>query len=169
MPLKLRPLRLDDEDVVVAGHEAMLSDNFFLLTGWHAGDDWAQYLRSLDEIARSTEVSAERVPGTILVAELNGTIVGRASIRFALNDWLALHAGHIGYGVFAEHRRKGYASEILRQAVIIARSHGVNRVLVTCAHDNLASAGVIERGGGVLERVVPASDEDVAFRRYWID
>jgi predicted acetyltransferase len=35
--------------------------------------------------------------------------------------------------------------------------------------DNVASASVIERCGGVLEAVVSAGDGDVPFRRYWID
>ena len=169
MTLRLRRLRIEDKDAAIAGHQAMMAENFTLLLGWSDDKDWPSYLRYIDENARSTTVNADRVPGTLLVADVDGTLVGRASIRFALNDWLALHGGHIGYGVLAEHRRKGYATEILRQALDVARAHGVERVLVTCDDTNVASAAVIERCGGVLERVVPASDNDVSFRRYWID
>ena len=169
MTLRLRPLRLEDRDAAIAGHRAMITEHFPLLLGWSDDLDWAEYLRTIDEISRSTAVSADRVPATLLAADVDGTLVGRASIRFALNDWLALRGGHIGYGVLAEHRRQGYATEILRQALVVARSHGVERVLITCDDTNDASAAVIERCGGTLERVVPASDGDVEFRRYWID
>ena len=59
-------------------------------------------------------------------------------------------------------------TEILRQAVIIARAHGVDRVLVTCDEDNLGSAKAIERQGAVFEdtRVDP---DGITKRRYWID
>jgi predicted acetyltransferase len=67
-----------------------------------------------------------------------------------------------------QYRRRGYATEILRQALIVARAEGVDRVLVTCDQDNAASARIIERLAGVLEDVRPASD-GIPKRRYWID
>jgi predicted acetyltransferase len=93
------------------------------------------------------------VPATFLVAVIGDQIVGRVSIRHELNDFLLNFGGHIGYGVRPAYRRRGYASEILRQALIITRAEGVDRVLVTCDEDNVASAKVIERHGGVLEDV----------------
>ena len=48
-----------------------------------------------------------------------------------------------------------------------ARHLGMERVLVVCATDNVASARLIERQGGVLERVGPT--EHGPARRYWID
>ena len=65
------------------------------------------------------------------------------------------------------HRRRGYATEILRQALIIARSQGVARVLVTCLDDNVGSACVIERCGGVLEDVIDIDEGSRRLRRYW--
>ena len=97
-------------------------------------------------------------------------MVGRASIRHELNADLAFRDGHIGYGVRPAFRRRGYATEILRQSLIIARSYGTGPVLLTCDDDNVASAAVIETCGGALERIVPGSESDdgVPFRRYWI-
>jgi predicted acetyltransferase len=42
-------------------------------------------------------------------------------------------------------------------------------VLVTCDDDNVASAAVIERCGGVFESLVDSAEGDVLTRRYWID
>lgn len=152
----------------MSAHQEMLEDDFEFLIGWQPGADWNEYVTSRRELARSTTVTADQVPSTLLMAELDDEIIGRASVRFSLNEWLAWHAGHIGYGVLREHRHQGYAPEILQQALVVARAHGVDRVLVTCRDDNIPSAKVIEVCGGVLEQVVPASAEDVAFRRYWI-
>jgi predicted acetyltransferase len=65
---------------------------------------------------------ADRVPATFLVADVDGAIVGRVSIRHELNDHLTHFGGHIGYGVRPAHRRRGYATEILRQSLVIARA-----------------------------------------------
>ena len=68
------------------------------------------------------------------------------------------------------HRRKGYATEILRQALIILRADGVDRVLVTCGNDNVGSARTIEQNGGVFESSVPPVKGDaIDIRRYWIE
>lgn len=64
------------------------------------------------------------------------------------------------------HRRKGYATEMLRQAKAIAKSLGINSALVTCNDDNLGSITVIESQGGVLENIVDENGR--ALRRYWI-
>ena len=63
------------------------------------------------------------VPSTFLVADVGGVIVGRTSIRHELNEFLAREGGHIGYGVLAEHRRRGYATEILRHSLVVARGN----------------------------------------------
>ncbi len=71
--------------------------------------------------------------------------------------------------MLAAHRRRGYATEILRQSLVITRSHGVERVLVTCDEDNVGSATVIERGGGTFESTVDSTRGGPPKRRYWID
>jgi predicted acetyltransferase len=60
------------------------------------------------------------VPATFLVAEVDRALVGRVSIRHELNAFLADVGGHIGYGVRPRYRGRGFATEILRQALVIA-------------------------------------------------
>lgn len=76
-----------------------------------------------------------------------------------------MREGHFGYAVLESHRRNGYTTGILGQSLIIARSLGIEVALLTCDHDNAASATVIERWGGILsDRVVASDGSDT--RRY---
>ncbi len=168
--LRLRPLRSDDEAAVRAGHDAMAeADDFPFGLGLEPGMAWADYLRMLTDHRVGRNLPDRFVPSSFLVADVDGQIVGRVSIRHELNDYLRIRGGHIGYGVLPHCRRRGYATEILRQALVIARSVGIDRVLITCDDDNLASIRVIESGGGKLDSVVPAEPGIPALRRYWID
>jgi len=168
MPLRLRPFVDDDETAALDAHHE-LGDEFNFLLFWSNDVSWAEYLNQLEDGRRGVGLAEGRVASSLLAAEYDGAIVGRASVRFAMNDFLAWRGGHIGYAVLARYRRRGFATEILRQSLVVARANGVGRVLVTCDDDNVGSATVIERCGGVLEQVVPAGAGDVAFRRYWID
>jgi predicted acetyltransferase len=169
MTLRLRPYVAADEAAAVAIHSSMTSDSFPFLLGWDGSASWAEFLRSNEEQRQGLNPSTYRVRGTQLGAFVDGTLVGRASLRFELNEFFAERGGHVGYGVAPTQRRKGYATEILHQALIVLRAEGIERVLVTCADDNVASARTIERNGGVLESIVRLEDEDENLRRYWIN
>jgi predicted acetyltransferase len=168
MTLRLRPLRPDDEEAFVAGHHAMYDDDFTFGLGWRPGMAWSSYLAALESQRRGDDLPDGLVPATFLVADVDGELVGRTSIRHRLNEYLAREGGHIGYGVLPPHRRRGYATEILRQSLVIARAEGVDRVLVTCDEGNVGSATVIERCGGVLESVIESQSGEAPKCRYWI-
>jgi predicted acetyltransferase len=167
--LRLRPLDLRDEPAFLAAHLAMEADDFAFGLDYEPGMAWSQYVDRLHAWRIGVDLPAGFVPSTFLAADVDGEIVGRTSIRHELNEYLAREAGHIGYGVLAEHRRRGYATEILRQSLVIARAIGVDRVLVTCDDDNVGSAKVIERCGGVFDSLVDSSEGGPPKRRYWID
>ena len=129
--------------------------------------DWADWIDLLERYRQGIDLPENRVRTAFLAADVDGQLVGRTSIRFELNDFLAERGGHVGYAVIPEFRRRGYATAILEESVVIARNEGVNSVLVTCDDTNTGSIKVIERCGGVLENTV-VGDDGVAFRRYWI-
>jgi predicted acetyltransferase len=165
--LRLRPPRPDDEPAFRAGHAAMAAEGFMFGLGYSPDMNFDDYLKQLEDHRAGVNLPERFVPSTFLVAEVAGELVGRTSIRHRLNDFLLHEGGHIGYGVLPAHRRRGYATEILRQSLIIARSIGIDRVLVTCDDDNIGSIKAIEACGGQLENVV-TNEEGAPRRRYWI-
>jgi predicted acetyltransferase len=166
--LRLRPLTLDDEREALAAHaEAQAEGYDAFLLHWD-NDPWSEYLARLADLRRGIGIPDGLVPATFLVADVDSQLVGRTSIRHSLNDYLLNFGGHIGYAVRPAFRRRGYATEVLRQSLIVAHAEGVTRALVTCDDDNLGSIAVIERAGGKLEDI-RLDDEGVSRRRYWID
>lgn len=166
--LRLRPVRLEDEPAALAGQEAMKTDGFSFLLGHDELAPWDRYVQTLNDRRCGRSVVEGWVPSTFLFAVVSDELVGRVSIRHELNEYLATIGGHIGYGVLPQFRRRGYATDILRQSLVIARSLGIDSVLVTCDDDNIASAKTIERCGGVFESTIVATDDGVTKRRYWI-
>ncbi len=104
---------------------------------------------------------------TLLGVDENDSIVGMIDIRHRLNDYLLAYGGHIGYSVRKSERCKGYATQMLTQALDIAKTLGIDKVLLTCNRDNAASAATIRKCGGVFENEVFDDGEPV--HRYWID
>jgi len=164
----LRPLTVEDEEEALKAQAELELDNFsFLLGAYQVGEPWAPYVARIESAQRGEGLQEGFVPATFLVAEEAGQIVGRTSIRHELNDYLLERGGHIGYGVRPEFRKRGIATEILTQSLLIARKLGIASALVTCDDDNVGSSKTIEKCGGVLENIIELED-GVMLRRYWV-
>ncbi len=166
--LRLCPLRVEDEQVARAAHEALAAAGYAFLFDHDLDESWDAFIERDRRQLQGFDLPPGRVPAAFLLAWVGDRIVGRASIRLELNEYLASAGGHIGYAVLPEHRRRGHATEILRQSLVVARAAGIREVLVTCAVDNVGSRTVIERCGGEFESTVHDPKEHVEKRRYWI-
>ena len=130
-------------------------------------EDWISYL---EKHRVPLTVTNGRVPSSqfIFVREEDNKIVGMIDIRHTLNDYLETYGGHIGYSVAPGERRKGYASQMLKEALIKCRELGIDKVLITCADNNEGSRKTILANGGIYESTVYEPEEKVSLERYWI-
>ena len=95
-------------------------------------------------------------------------LLGAVNIRHYLNDYLLQFGGHIGDGIRPSERRKGYATEMIRLALIECKKLGIDRVLMVCDKSNIGSAKSIINNGGILENEFVDEDGEIN-QRYWID
>lgn len=131
--------------------------------------DLAGHIASLNDEAGTQHDDPPRVPSTRFWLAEDGVVLGRIGVRYGLNDRLRQNGGHIGYEIRPSRRGRGLAHAALALAKANAWERGIGPLLLTCDDTNLASARVIERGGGVLEDVIPHPDRPGALlRRYWI-
>ena len=115
------------------------------------------------------EAAEGLVPDSVffLLDEARDRLLGAVNIRHYLNDSLLKEGGHIGDGIRPSERRKGYAAEMIRLALIECKKLGIDKVLMTCDKENIASAKSIIKNGGILENEFVNSDGKVE-QRYWI-
>ena len=168
--LVLRPLGPDDKKAFLEGLAAWPEAE----QSWHSFEwprlgDYKLMLERLSKDTRGEEIRPDRVASTMLYAFLDQHIIGRLHIRHTLNESLLLRGGHVGYAVAPPFRRRGYAAEMFRQSIPYLKALGLERILLTCADTNEASANLIEKFGGVLENKVWDPVDQETIRRYWID
>ena len=130
--------------------------------------DFDTYMREVDAARRGENLPDGWVPKTEFWLENDGRIVGCVRVRHALTPGLENEGGHVGYNVRPSMRRLGYGTAMLRLALAEARALGVDRICVTCDDDNVGSANVIERNGGVLSTRGVSPKTGKAIRQYWI-
>lgn len=128
-------------------------------------DEWYQAFQ--DNLKEET-VRNGLVPATTYLAFNNDSkLIGMIDIRHRLNDYLLNFGGHIGYSIIKAERQKGYATEMLGLALKECIELGIQKVLITCDKDNIASAKTIINNGGELEDEV--TERNRITQRYWID
>lgn len=148
------------EDWVLNGEE-VAPYGFRLL-----GRSYEEWLR--DALRMETQAPAGFVPAhCFCLTDSRGAMLGAIQIRHRLNETLLRTGGHIGYGVRPGARRKGCAEAMLAFALPAAKRLGIDRVLITCAKSNTASAHTILHCGGILENEI--LEPGRVTQRYWID
>lgn len=131
-------------------------------------DDFTQTIKELNNYSEGIMDNSNYVPYTCYVAiNDENKIVGVASLRHELNDFLNKYGGHIGYSVVPSERRKGYGSSILKLLLGEAKRKNISKVLLTCFDSNIASKKIIEKNNGVLENKIKQNDDLIC--RYWIE
>ncbi|SPX81634.1 Predicted acetyltransferase [Moraxella ovis] len=141
---------------------------FDVLHDADAYDDWLSYVYAPKGTNR---FGYDKMPSSIYLALYGDGVVGMLNLRHELNEFLGMYGGHIGYTTHPDFEGRGVATSMLAFGVQTLNELGVSDVLVTCSDDNVASAKVIEKCGGVLERIITPDqpfEYGRAMRRYWI-
>lgn len=140
-----------------------------LLENVESFDEWIDFEGRL-----SKEYGDNYVPSTVYLAIRieDNKLVGIIDFRHELSDFLFNYGGNIGYSVLPEERRKGYAKEMLNLMLKICKEKGLEKVLITCDKNNIASAKTMMANGGILENEI--ADKNIIsksgiLQRYWIE
>lgn len=131
-------------------------------------NNFEKYLEDVEKESQGIDLKEGRVPQTIFWMIVDGVYVGRVSIRHYLNEYLSKEGGHIGYDVVPSDRKKGYGTELLKYGLVKSKEMKLEKVLVTCDENNIASRKIIEKCGGVLENVIK-KDNLPSKCRFWIN
>ena len=127
--------------------------------------DFDNYLENLEV----KEPIDGKVPSSVffLLDDDRNILLGAVDIRHYLNDYLLQCAGHIGDGIRPSERRKGFATEMIRLALLECKQLGITKVLMVCDKINIASAKSIIKNGGILENEF-VDEKGKVNQRFWI-
>ncbi|WP_379128578.1 GNAT family N-acetyltransferase [Paenibacillus sp. sgz500958] len=131
--------------------------------------DFEDMLKFLGNTETAVDLPEGWVPSTTSwLVDSDDNVVGAVNIRHSLNNELMNRGGHIGYGIRPSARRRGYATELLKQSLQITKELGISRVLVVCDAVNIASERTIRNNGGIED--IPYTEEDGnVIKRFWIE
>lgn len=132
-------------------------------------DNAADWIAHVEKFSSAETCPEGIVPADVFIAVNEGNrIIGMIDCRHHINHpRLSEYSGHIGYSVRPSERRRGYAKEMLRQALEFYRARGVDRVLITCEDGNIGSERTILANGGIFER--ETLDGERVMKRFWIE
>jgi [ribosomal protein S5]-alanine N-acetyltransferase len=120
---------------------------FAVPAGWpdeHDGRFLGLRLRQLRE-------SPERLAWPVFAIVRDGAILGHIGYHGppGVNARSAPDAVEVGYTIFPEHRRQGYATEAVRALLEHARGQGVHRFVASVGPGNEPSLAIVRRLGFV--------------------
>jgi predicted acetyltransferase len=163
--VELRELTVEDgTDVYEMVQEIAQEENGFVNSLY--ADNFKLFQEKLIrnyEMSEGINLEPQYVPQTTYWLYIDGKPVGYGKLRHYLNESLLNHGGHIGYVIKPIARKKGYAKILFEELLKKAKNKRVERVLLTCDEDNVASRKVIEANNGIFTETKDGS----CF--YWIN
>lgn len=165
MKIELKALsESDGQDIFEIIKEIGLGENGFTTNFPESSfEDFKSALPRLVEISEGIDLPEGYVSQTIYWMYVDDRPVAYGKLRHKLNDKLLNYGGHVGYIVRPSERGKGYGKLFLGELKSVAKSIGIERLLITCDDTNYRSRAVVESNNGILEEI---SD---GICRYWIE
>ena len=129
---------------------------------------WDNFENFLEKVKRDVINSDIGVNSSLFFLTDNEFILGAIQIRHHINHPNLIERWwHIGYWICPIHRNEWYATLMLNLWLLEAKKIWIDKVLVTCNIDNIASNKVIQRNGWIFESKITFEWEGI--NRYWFN
>jgi len=134
-------------------------------------DDWKSTIfENMEDFRLGKHLPERYVPASTFWLVEENEFIGAGSIRHSLTPALERFGGHIGYAVRYSKWNQGYGVIQLQLLLQEAKKIGLDKVLLTCNEDNIASARVMEKNGGIYWDTIENTIDGIfrKTKRYWI-
>ena len=155
MKIKLNVPTLNDEIKALEFKQEFLDNNESVINGSELLDNmdsYQEWLKSVTNNAHIETVNPEWVlTDTFFAVDEDEKIIGIIDLRHELKGFL-IDFGNTGYSVRPSERRKGYATQMLRLILDVARRAGLSSIQLSVERANEPSIKTIVKNGGIYER-----------------
>ena len=115
--------------------------------------EFLDYVKKCEKTSLGIDLPESYVPATVFILESDEhEYVGIFNLRHKLNETLRNGAGHIGYGISPNYRKKGYATQGLALVLQEAKKIGIDEALLSVNKKNLGSLKAQQKNGAVIYR-----------------
>ena len=115
--------------------------------------EFLDYVKKCENTSLGIDLPENYVPATVIILENDGhEYVGIFNLRHKLNESLRNGAGHIGYGISPDYRKKGYATQGLALVLQEAKKIGIDEALLSVNKKNLGSLKAQQKNGATIYR-----------------
>lgn len=153
--IKLIRPTIDIKEKALAYRQEHFDNGEMIINGSELLDKTESYEKWLISVTNNMSIDTVNptwvVTDTFFAVDENDRIVGIIDLRHTLNDFLK-DFGNSGYSVRPSERRKGYATEMLKQILDVARNVGLQEIHLSVERENTPSVKTIIKNGGVYER-----------------
>lgn len=133
-------------------------------------DSYEKYLEKceVDKNIENVNPNWSNANNYLLVDE-NNRIYGCSQFRHHILGELINVGGNFAYAIRPSERGKGYGIIQLKLLIEKAKEIGLEKVLVTCRENNIASKKTMEKFVGEADTLVPSIHDGIMEYRYWIE
>lgn len=143
---RLAPLKPEDAEAWYAA----VAENRTDLSRWVRSTPAVQNVEEARRLIASRQHRTSNQEEVYVGLWQHGLLAGSISVRI---DWRE-HLAEFGYWLGVAHQGQGLMTQACRAVIEVLFAHGVHRIQIRCATENLASRKIPERLGFALEGIL---------------